>query len=92
MGPIKLKISGNVSFIISGIPIFCFSLSASREKRYKNLVRTRQKTYFAFLEYKQTEDAYEVGTQFSKETHIRDEDDEMRKFIETEMQKRKVAN
>lgn len=40
-------------------------------------------------EYKQTEDSYEVGTQFSKETHIRDEDDEMRKFIETEMQKRK---
>ena len=41
------------------------------------------------LEYKQTEDAYEVGTQFSKETHIRDEDDEMRKFIEIEMKKRK---
>jgi hypothetical protein len=32
-----------------------------------------------------------VGTQFSKETHIRDEDDEMRKFIETEMEKLKVS-
>jgi len=40
-------------------------------------------------EYKQTEDAYEVGTQFSKETHIRDEDDELRKFIDTEMGRRK---
>jgi len=32
-----------------------------------------------------TDSSYEVGTQFSKETHIRDEDDEMRKFIEIEM-------
>eukprot|EP00092_Neocalanus_flemingeri_P006613 GFUD01007133.1.p1 GENE.GFUD01007133.1~~GFUD01007133.1.p1 ORF type:complete len:307 (-),score=107.28 GFUD01007133.1:267-1187(-) len=35
--------------------------------------------------FKQTDDAFDVGTQFFKETHIRDEDDEMRKFIETEM-------
>jgi len=35
--------------------------------------------------YKQSDDAFDVGTQFFKETHIRDEDDEMRKFIETEM-------
>ena len=41
--------------------------------------------------YTQTENPYEVGTQFSKETHIRDEDDEMRKFIETEMEKLKVT-
>jgi hypothetical protein len=41
--------------------------------------------------YKQKENPYEVGTQFSKETHIRDEDDEMRKFIETEMEKLKVS-
>lgn len=39
--------------------------------------------------YKAVEDSYSVGTQFSKETHIRDEDDEMRKYIETEMEKRK---
>ena len=30
-----------------------------------------------------------VGTQFSKETRIRDEDEEMRKFIEVEMEKRR---
>ena len=35
--------------------------------------------------FKQKDDAFDVGTQFFKETHIRDEDDEMRKFIETEM-------
>jgi len=40
-------------------------------------------------DYTETTNAYEVGTQFSKETHIRDEDDEMRKFIETEMEKLK---
>jgi len=39
--------------------------------------------------YKVVEDNYSVGTQFSKETHIRDEDDEMRKYIETEMEKMK---
>lgn len=39
--------------------------------------------------YKQTDDAFDVGTQFFKETHIRDEDDEMRKFIETEMEQLK---
>jgi len=39
--------------------------------------------------YKQADDAFDVGTQFFKETHIRDEDDEMRKFIETEMEKLK---
>jgi Hepatocellular carcinoma-associated antigen 59 len=44
------------------------------------------------LGYTQKENPYEVGTQFSKETHIRDEDDEMRKFIETEMEKLKVRN
>ena len=38
---------------------------------------------------KQTDDAFDVGTQFFKETHIRDEDDEMRKFIETEMEQLK---
>jgi len=37
--------------------------------------------------YKTKNDAYDVGTQFYKETHIRDEDDEMKKFIETEMGK-----
>lgn len=37
--------------------------------------------------YKTKNDAYDVGTQFYKETHIRDEDDEMRKFIEVEMEK-----
>lgn len=37
--------------------------------------------------YKTKEDAYDVGTQFYKETHIRDEDDEMKKFIEVEMEK-----
>ena len=42
-----------------------------------------------YLDYTETTNAYEVGTQFSKETHIRDEDDEMRKFIETEMEKLK---
>ena len=31
----------------------------------------------------------DLGTQFSKETRIRDEDEEMRKFIELEMEKRK---
>lgn len=36
--------------------------------------------------FKQKDDAFDVGTQFFKETHIRDEDDEMRKFIETEME------
>ena len=41
----------------------------------------------AMKNYKKEDDAYDVGTQFSKETHIRDEDDEMRKFIETEMSK-----
>jgi len=41
---------------------------------------------------KPTEDSYEVGTQFSKETHIRDEDDELRKFIDTEMEKIKGQN
>lgn len=30
----------------------------------------------------------EIGTQFSKETRVRDEDGEMQKFIETEMEKR----
>lgn len=40
-------------------------------------------------DYTESTNAYEVGTQFSKETHIRDEDDEMRKFIETEMEKLK---
>jgi len=39
--------------------------------------------------YAPTDSSYEVGTQFSKETHIRDEDDEMRKFIQTEMEKLK---
>ena len=43
----------------------------------------------AMKNYKAKDDAYDVGTQFSKETHIRDEDDEMRKFIETEMSKMK---
>ena len=43
----------------------------------------------AMKDYKAKDDAYDVGTQFSKETHIRDEDDEMKKFIETEMSKMK---
>lgn len=33
-----------------------------------------------------------VGTQFSKETRVRDEDEEMRKFIEAEMEKRKKGS
>ena len=33
-----------------------------------------------------------VGTQFSKETRVRDEDEEMKKFIETEMEKRRGKN
>jgi len=37
--------------------------------------------------YKTKQDAYDVGTQFYKETHIRDEDDEMKRFIDTEMEK-----
>ena len=41
----------------------------------------------AMKNMKKNDDAYDVGTQFSKETHIRDEDDEMRKFIDTEMSK-----
>ena len=45
----------------------------------------------AMKNYKQKDDAYNVGTEFAKETHIRDEDDEMRKFIETEMSKVKGA-
>ncbi len=32
-----------------------------------------------------------VGTQFSRETRVRDEDEEMRKFIEGEMEKRKAG-
>ena len=36
---------------------------------------------------KETED--NIGTQFSKETRVRDEDEEMRKFIEIEMKKRR---
>ena len=43
----------------------------------------------AMKNMKKNDDAYDVGTQFSKETHIRDEDDEMRKFIETEMSRMK---
>ena len=39
--------------------------------------------------YSDTSGSYEVGTQFSKETHIRDEDDEMRKFIDMEMERLK---
>ena len=34
----------------------------------------------------------EIGTQFSKETRVRDEDEEMRKFIEVEMEKRRGKN
>ena len=33
-----------------------------------------------------------VGTQFSKETRVRDEDEEMKKFIEAEMEKRRRKN
>lgn len=33
-----------------------------------------------------------VGTQFSKETRVRDEDEEMKKFIETEMEQRRGKN
>jgi len=36
---------------------------------------------------KKKDDTFDVGTQFFKETHIRDEDDEMRKFVEIEMDK-----
>ena len=42
--------------------------------------------------FKQTDDAFDVGTQFYKETHIRDEDDEMRKFIEIEMEQLKGSS
>ncbi len=34
-------------------------------------------------------DGTAVGTQFSRETRVRDEDEEMRKFIEAEMEKRR---
>ena len=33
-----------------------------------------------------------VGTQFSKETRVRDEDEEMKKFIESEMEIRRGKN
>merc|ERR1711899_454254 len=33
-----------------------------------------------------------VGTRFSKETRVRDEDEEMKKFIESEMEKRRGKN
>jgi len=52
-----------------------------------NLKKGGMMNIAAMKKYKQDDDAYDVGTQFSKETHIRDEDDEMRKFIETEMSK-----
>ena len=39
----------------------------------------------------ENDDAYDVGTQFPKEAPIRDEDDEMRKFIEIEMSRMKGA-
>ena len=45
----------------------------------------------AIKNYKQKDNAYNVGIEFVKETHIRDEDDEMRKFIESEMSKVKGA-
>ncbi|XP_067643622.1 splicing factor C9orf78 [Eurosta solidaginis] len=43
---------------------------------------------------KESEDAYDVGigTQFSAETNKRDEDEEMMKYIEQELQKRKGRN
>lgn len=42
---------------------------------------------------KEADDAYDVGigTQFSAETNKRDEDEEMMKYIEQELQKRKEA-
>merc|ERR1712133_248593 len=43
----------------------------------------------AMKNYKQKDDTFEVGVQYSKETHIRDEDGEMQRFIETEMSKMK---
>ena len=46
----------------------------------------------AMKNYKQKDDTFEVGVQYSKETHIRDEDDEMQRFIETEMSKMKGEN
>ena len=46
---------------------------------------TKISTFAISAGVKPTEDSYEVGTQFSKETHIRDEDDELRKFIDTEI-------
>merc|ERR1712126_769263 len=46
----------------------------------------------AMKNYKQKDDTFEVGVQYSKETHIRDEDDEMQRFIETEMSKMKGDN
>ena len=36
---------------------------------------------------KPKDSAFDVVTQFSKETHVRDEDDEMRKYVETQMEK-----
>ena len=42
---------------------------------------------------KEAEDGIDnIGTQFSKETRVRDEDEEMRKFIEIEMKKRRGNN
>jgi len=37
-----------------------------------------------------TVDGSDIGTQFSKETRVRDEDEEMRRFIEIEMEKRRM--
>ena len=38
---------------------------------------------------KAEENGENIGTQFSKETRVRDEDEEMQKFIEKEMEKRR---
>lgn len=38
---------------------------------------------------KEVQDQDNIGTQFSKETRVRDEDEEMQKFIENEMEKRR---
>merc|ERR1719270_1298654 len=38
---------------------------------------------------KEVQDQDNIGTQFSKETRVRDEDEEMQKFIEKEMEKRR---
>ena len=53
---------------------------------------TLDKAKMAAKEQDKDEEEEIIGTHFSKETRVRDEDEEMRKFIETEMEKRRGKN